>query len=433
MDVVLGLSLTPTTVRWVLVEGSTGEGGPIDRGARLVDETFDADGLLDDLLGGDADYQVDAVGVTWAREAEAAASAMLAALGARQLDSAVAISDVEAVEALAWGISDVAGYADVAVCVVEPDAAVLAVVDAGGVTVERIDRLGDADATEVTAAATASWESAVRQPEAVFVLGSGDLDPIVEELAAASDVPVISAAEADLAMARGAALAAATAVGTLDARAASAGLLRYSRTGALTSVLVAAVVTFVVSLAAAVGLQAVPDQPEQRDVVDAADRGAPQRQCRRRESRAGVAARRSAEARPTGPAGGAVHANHRPRSRRPVVLSPPQAPAQLPPPPAPVYVPPPVPVYVPPVAPPKPRSAIGSSRRSRSSTDSTSPSCPGWAPIRLQRPAVAWRAPLAASTTASGLRVVRRGRREVAHERFGATTRSRPPDHPCTS
>ena len=103
MDVVLGLSLTPTAVRWVLVEGSTGEGAPIDRGARLVDETFDADGLLDDLLGGDADYLVHAVGVTWAREAEVAASAILAALDAKQLDSAVAISDVEAVEALAWG------------------------------------------------------------------------------------------------------------------------------------------------------------------------------------------------------------------------------------------------------------------------------------------------------------------------------------------
>ena len=232
----------------------------------------------------------------------------------------------------------------------------LAVVDAGGVTVERIDRLGDADATEVTAAATASWESAVRTPEAVFVLGSGDLDPIVDELTAASDVPVISAAEADLAMARGAALAAATAVGTLDAQAASAGLLRYSRTGALTSVLVAAVVTFVVSLAAVVGLQAVPDQPEQRDVVDAADRGVPAAPVPSVAKAAPV----SPPAAPQKPVPrdppGVLSRQSPPQVAETVVLAPPQAPAPVYlPPPAPVYVPPPVPVYVPPVAPPKPR------------------------------------------------------------------------------
>jgi hypothetical protein len=358
MDVVLGLSLTPTAVRWVLIEGSTGEGAPIDRGSLLVDETFDADRLLDDLLGADADYLVHAVGVTWACEAEAAASAILAAFDARALDSVLAISDVEAVDALAWGISDVAGYDDVAVCVVEPDAAVLAVVDAGSVTVERIDRLGDADAAEVTAAATASWESAVRQPEAVFVLGSVDLDSIVDELSAASDVPVISAAEADLAMARGAALAAATAVGTLDAQAASPGLLRYSRTGALTSVLVAAVVTFVVSLAAVVGLQAVPDQPQQRNVVDAADRSVPAAPVPSVAKAAPV----SPPAAPQKPAPkappGVLSPRSPPQVAETVVLSPPQVPAYVPPSapanvPPPAYVPPPAPIYVPP--PPKPR------------------------------------------------------------------------------
>lgn len=364
MDVVLGLSLTPTAVRWVLVEGSTGEGAPIDRGALLVDETFDADGLLDELLGGDSDYLVRAVGVTWSREAEAAASAILTALDAKAWHGIVAISDVEAVDALAWGISDVAGYEDVAVCVVEPDAAVVAVVDVGGVTVEHIDRVGDADATEVVAAATARWASAVRQPEAVFVLGSVHLDPIVEDLAAASDVPVISAAEADLAMARGAALAAATAVGTLDAQAASVGLLRYSRTGALTSVLVAAVVTFVVSLAALVGLQAVPDQPVQREVVDAADRGVPAAPVPSVAKPAPVppptAPKKPAPRVPTG----VLSPQAPPPVAETVVLAPPQAPvpAYVPPPvpayvppPAPAYVPPPVPVYVPPAPPPKPR------------------------------------------------------------------------------
>ena len=353
------------------------------------------------------------MGVTWAPEAEAAASALLAALAARGHDNVVAISDVEAVEVLAWGIADVAGYEDVTVCVVEPDAAVVAVVDVGGVTVERIDRsvLG-ADATELTAAAVAIWEPDVRQPEAIFVLGSDDLDPIVSELTAASEVPVISAAEADLAMARGAALASATAVDTLDAQAASVGLFRNSTTGALTSVLVAAVVTFVVSVSAAVGLQAVPDESVQRGVVDAADRAIP-----------AAPPPSVAQAAPvTPPARAAAHPGHGPAegrwrpsrcSRRlppkPFRTPPAAAPVEPAPvyqPPAPVDVPPapayvlPAPAYVPPPPPvtsrrrhtsrllrrPSRGFVIGSSRRSRSSTGSTSRSTRGIVlPLRLDR------------------------------------------------
>ena len=137
MDLVLGLSMTSTAVRWVLVEGTTGEGAPIDRGARAIAAiaTFDADGLLDALLDDDeavAESRVHAIGVTWTSEAETAASAILQALAARDLDNVVAVSEIEAAEALASGIADIAEYDDVAVCVVEPDAAVVAMVNAKG-------------------------------------------------------------------------------------------------------------------------------------------------------------------------------------------------------------------------------------------------------------------------------------------------------------
>ena len=91
MDLVLGLSMTSTAVRWVLVEGTTGEGAPIDRGALDIAAiaTFDADGLLDALLDDDeavAESRVHAIGVTWTSEAETAASAVLQALAARDLE-----------------------------------------------------------------------------------------------------------------------------------------------------------------------------------------------------------------------------------------------------------------------------------------------------------------------------------------------------------
>ena len=141
MDLVLGLSMTATAVRWVLVEGTTGEGAPTDRGVLDIAAmaTFDADGLLDALLDDEvtvAESRVHAIGVTWSSDEEAAASTVLQALAARNLENVVvAVSEIEAAEALASGIADIAGYDDVAVCVVEPDAAVVAIVNAEGAAV----------------------------------------------------------------------------------------------------------------------------------------------------------------------------------------------------------------------------------------------------------------------------------------------------------
>ncbi len=52
MDLVLGLSVTSTAVRWVLVEGVTGDGDAVDRGVLdVVDSVnFDAEALLTVLL-----------------------------------------------------------------------------------------------------------------------------------------------------------------------------------------------------------------------------------------------------------------------------------------------------------------------------------------------------------------------------------------------
>ncbi len=275
--------MTSTAVRWVLVEGTTGEGAPTDRGVLDIAAmaTFDADGLLDALLDDEvtvAESRVHAIGVTWSSDAEAAASTVLQALAARDLENVVvAVSEIEAAEALASGIADIAGYDDVAVCVVEPDAAVVAMVNAEEATVDRIDRsLDRADAVDLTSSVVALLDLDDRPPDAIFVIGSDDLDVIVSSLAAIADSPVISAAEADLALARGAALASAMAVNTLDAQAARVRPRWMSRTAALTSVVGAAVVTFVVSLSVALGLQFTPDSgSEHPQIANAADEPAP--------------------------------------------------------------------------------------------------------------------------------------------------------------
>ena len=355
MDLVLGLSMTSTAVRWVLVEGTTGEGATIHR------DGIDFD-TLDEVIAAVGDNRLHAVGVTWTNEAEAEASILLEALAARDLENVIAISELEAADALATGIADRAGYDDVAVCLVEPDAAVIAVVTLQGATVDRIARpLDGDDAVELPSSVIAQLDLDEWQPDAIFVVGSADdLDLVMSSLAALTDSPVISAAEADLALARGAALASARAVNTLDTPRAPL----MSRTGALTSVLVAAVVIFVVSLSVALGLRLTPgpdSTPKQPQVANA-DAPAPAAPA---PSVPKVAPQSPRPAAPPPPAAPAPEAAP-PVARTVVVAVPPapevapinEPPAYIPPapvytPPAPAYVPPaPAPAYVPPAPPP---------------------------------------------------------------------------------
>jgi hypothetical protein len=371
MDLVLGLSMTSTDLRWVLVEGTTGEGATIHR------DGIDFD-TLDDVLAAVGENRLHAIGVTWTIEAEVQASMILDTLAARDLGNVIAVSELEAADALATGIAERTGYDDVAVCLVEPDAAVVALATPDGVTVDRIARpLDGNDAVELPSSVIAQLDLDEWQPEAIFVVGSADdLDLVMSSLAALTDSPVISAAEADLALARGAALASAQAVNALDTPRAPF----MSRTGALTSVLVAAVVIFVVSLSVALGLQMTPETestPEQPRVANAdapvpaapapsVAKAVPETPRRAAPPPAAPprvpeppAARTVAAAVPPPPEAAPVDeppaAAPAPAYVPPAPVYTPPAPAYVPPPPAPAYVPPaPPPNYVPP-APPEPR------------------------------------------------------------------------------
>ncbi|KUI16700.1 hypothetical protein AU191_16195 [Mycolicibacterium acapulense] len=377
MDLVLGLSMTSSTVRWVLVEGTTGEGATVDRGSFDLDAEVDPDDLLNVALADVADGSIHSIGVTWTNEAEAVASDVLDALAARGYGNAIAVSELEAGDVLAAGIAEIADYDDVAVCIVEPDAAVVAMVDRDGVTVDRIARpLDGADVVELPSSVIAMLELNEWRPQAIFVVGSArDVELITSTLGDVTDSPVFSAAEADLALARGAALASARAVNRLDAPATKAP----SRVGALASVLAAAVVTFVVSTSTAVGLTLTGDSASTRQDRHAADEEsvAVADEARRpveneihskkvttpAEAKPVVAQTIAVAAPPPAPAAPPAEPVYEP----PAYVPPAPAytapePAYIPPapvdtapaytPPAPVYAPPPAPAYVPP---PKPR------------------------------------------------------------------------------
>jgi hypothetical protein len=355
MDLVLGLSMTSTDLRWVLVEGTAGEGATVHRDG-IDFET------LDDVIAAVGDNRLHAVGVTWTNEAESQASTVLETLADRGLENVIAISELEAADALASGIADRAGYDDVAVCLVEPDAAVVAMVTPDGATVDRIARpLDGDDAVELPSGVIALLNLDEWQPEAIFVVGSADdLDLVMSSIAGLTDAPVISAAEADLALARGAALASAHAVNTLDTPRAPL----MSRTGALTSVLVAAVVIFVVSLSVALGLRLTPETdpaPDQPQVANA-DAPAPAAPAPTVPKAVPSSPRPAGPPAPAPPAARTVAVAVPPAPEVAPIAEPPAAapidpePAYVPPapayvPPAPVYTPP-VPAAVPPAAPP---------------------------------------------------------------------------------
>ncbi|WP_458317205.1 DUF7159 family protein [Mycolicibacterium brisbanense] len=367
MDLVLGLSMTSNVVRWVLVDGITGEGAPVDRGALDISDVdaFDAEALLENVLGGG---ELHAVGLTWSTGADAVAVKVRAALdavggGAR----VVAVPDVEAAEVLAGGIAEISDYNFLVVCLVEPDAALIATVNDQRVRAERIDRIDSALVDQASSAV----RNARPSPDAVFVLGS-DVDAaeaLVTVLRGETTRPVFTAAEADLALTRGAALAAARTVNAAPAPVAKPLL---SRVGVLSSVLAAAVVVFVVSLSLALGLRLTPESTELNNTgaVEQSVRPAPPPVAQPAVVHPApppvhetvAAAPPSApvqEASVPEPAyvPPAPEPQYVPPAPEPAYVPPAPEPAYVPPAP-PVYVPPPAPVYAPPPPPPRLRDRI---------------------------------------------------------------------------
>ncbi|MCP9275065.1 DUF7159 family protein [Mycolicibacterium arenosum] len=277
MDAVLGLSMTPTSVGLVLVEGHEADGATMDRdafevrtGARHTSEQAAEAVRRTEAQAADRGVRLHSIGVTWSEDADDQASALMRSLSESGFDNVVAIRMPEATEALARGIADVIGYQTTAVCVIEPDTVIALVVHAGegGAVQTVVNHAIDTDASLI------SWLSSVFakadwQPEALVVVGSaGGFDEFIPLLEDALSVPVFSPEEAELALARGAALASTS---TLDvsfddfavaprepAQRRSVADRRLSpQTGAV-ALLVAGVVTFVVSVSVAVSLQFSP-------------------------------------------------------------------------------------------------------------------------------------------------------------------------------
>ena len=223
MEIVLGVSMTPTTVRIALVEGEKADGVIVEH------DVFDITAIDGSATSSASDHVIAAVlgtqegafaaghhlvstGVTWTDHAEAAV--LREALVARGIEDVLLVSELHAAAALAQAVGRAVGYDKTALMFVERDTATLAVVETADGSVVKVlsQSLHSADAIAVVTEMVTSLEAEESVAQGMFVVGSGvDVTAVKAHLKDLLSVPVIAPEEPQLALARGAALASANA------------------------------------------------------------------------------------------------------------------------------------------------------------------------------------------------------------------------------
>jgi hypothetical protein len=222
LGVVLGVSMAPTKVRMVLVEGESADGVTVDQ------DNFDvADAspstpptqVVSAILGtregaAEGGYQLLSAGVTWTDHVEAAL--LRDALIAHKVENVMLVSAFMAAVALTQAVGDATNYAHTALLFVEPYTATLAVVDTADGSISDVHRRLLADDEDQAVAELVEMvsgaESLEARPDGVVVVGSGvDILMIKPALEAATSLELSVPDEPEMALARGAALASANA------------------------------------------------------------------------------------------------------------------------------------------------------------------------------------------------------------------------------
>jgi len=223
VETVLGVSMAPTTVRIVLVEGENADGATVDEDYFVVTDgedpaTFSApDQVVAAILGtreaaNEAGFELLSTGVTWTNPREAAE--LRDALAARKVENVMLVSSFLAAAALAQSIGSATGYARAALLYVEPESATLAVVDTSDGSITDVHREilpeDDDEAVSKLLEMVSAAEGLDDEPEGVLVVGSGvDIPLIKPALEGATSLPLSVPEQPDMALARGAALASA--------------------------------------------------------------------------------------------------------------------------------------------------------------------------------------------------------------------------------
>ncbi len=270
--------MTSTGVGWVLVEGHDAAGTILDHGelavragggirAAKTAEQMGAAVLRAEATATSHDGRVHVIGVTWSDEAAAEAALLMESLTEAGFDNVLPVRLAEAAETLAQGLAPLVGYDKTAVCVVEGGAATTVMVDLCDDDTRTAVKRVPGGAEGLVRWLTGMFDRGSWRPDSVVVVGANaDLDGLSRQLDDTLPVPVLAQSGAELALARGAALASGQSAGfdeaeVVDSVGSHRAWRKWSRpvsyAGALT-ILVAAALVFVVSLSLAVGLRVAP-------------------------------------------------------------------------------------------------------------------------------------------------------------------------------
>jgi hypothetical protein len=223
VDIVLGVSMAPTSVRMLLVEGENADGVTVEdnRFSFAADDDAatlsGADQVISAILGTregatEAGHALTSTGVTWTDPVDAAA--LRDALATRKVENVMLVSSFMAAAALAQTVGCTVGDAHTALLFLEPDTATLAVIDSadGSITDVHKELMSGGHSIAELAGMVAGLEALETRPQSVFIVGSGvDVAAIKPQLEAVTTLPVTAAEEPETALAWGAALASANA------------------------------------------------------------------------------------------------------------------------------------------------------------------------------------------------------------------------------
>jgi hypothetical protein len=222
MDIVLGVSMAPTSVRMLLVEGENADGVTVEDNQFAIATDDDAatlsaaDQVISAILGTregatEAGHALTSTGITWTDPVDAAA--LHEALATRKIENVMLVSAFMAAAALAQTVGNTVGAHHTALLFLEPDTATLAIVDSADGAISDVHKEQiPGDSVVELAGMLAGLDELETQPQSVFIVGTGvDVAAIKPQLETLTALPVTAAEEPETALAWGAALASANA------------------------------------------------------------------------------------------------------------------------------------------------------------------------------------------------------------------------------
>lgn len=214
VDTVLGLSVTSNSVGWVLLDGPGVDAATLDHGVFDVSVGSADDGDISKCLNAvrgiqaiaaTSGHELKSIGLTWTADAAATANPLLTSLPDLGFEKVVSAPLPDAASTWAQAFGTALGFERAAVCVIEPSAATLLSFGDGGARTYATHMRESEDG--LSRWLKGAFESNHVDPEHLFLIGSrGDVELISRRLGEALHISVVTSKEAQLILARGAAL-----------------------------------------------------------------------------------------------------------------------------------------------------------------------------------------------------------------------------------